>query len=136
MESNSNSVDESNESNERQTQEWVSPPAYFSAKVWEHFKLAKDKSSTLCVHCKTIITYKNSNTSGMTRHVTRNNPTIELKPKRNPAQAVTVPVKESKQPEQRSSTLLSTYFSVIRKGSPRDTEITNALTRFIVKDLR
>ena len=130
------SSSENDGKNNIESNEWVSPPAYLNARVWEHFKVSKDKRFTLCVHCKTVIAYTNSNTSGMKRHMCRKHPTIDLQPKSKIKSASTCDDSEKKSNDVKPTPLLSNYFSVIKKGSARDAEIRKALMEFIIEDIR
>lgn len=50
----------------------------YSSYVWEHFGFVKDnRKVTFCKICSQSVSYKDSNTSGMSSHLKRKHPAIE-----------------------------------------------------------
>ena len=119
--------------------DWFKAPACYKAPIWKHFKMSPDKTKTLCIHCEAICSYSNGNTTGMKRHIARHHPTVpvvDAKPERSAVKSNKISQSADADLENSTGKTVPDIFGKIKKGSARDINITNALMRYIIKDLR
>ena len=107
--------------------------------IWKYYGFVKscetiDKTKIACKLCRTTLKYS-GNTTNLTDHIPRKDPTINLKKDVDPVKQSSVPSlvasSQSGQPQ------ISGFFgSKLPSSSQRSIAITNAILTFIVEDLR
>ena len=124
-----------NPENNNDNTEWIKPPATLKSSLWQHFKLARDRTKTKCNYCGAVLKHTNGCTTGMSRHMKAHHPKEELS---SVSKAIERPIAlqaPTKPQQTKQTSVLSQYFGAIKPGSARHSQITSAIMFHIVKDL-